>query len=106
MLRTVVVPLVATGALFAGLAWSAWRHPPSPNTASAADLGALRLVRHVLVTAAGGFVAFLAIVLVFHVWLAGQRAAFREGLAGGGFLAVCAVVGFLALSAVERRLRR
>jgi hypothetical protein len=103
MLRTVVVPLVATSALFAGLTWYAWRHPPTPCSA---DLGALRLVRHVLVTVAGGFVAFLAIVLVFHVWLAGQWAAFRDGLAGGGFLAVCAVVGFLALSAVERRLRR
>jgi hypothetical protein len=106
VLRTVVAPLVAASALFAGLTWHAWRHPPSPSTASGAELSALGLVRHVLATAAGGFVAFLAIVLVFHVWLAGQREAFREGLAGGGFLAVCAVVGFLALSAVERRLRR
>jgi hypothetical protein len=106
VLRTVVAPLVATSALFAGLTWYAWRHASSPGTASAAGLSALGLVRHVLVTAAGGFVAFLVIVLVFQVWLAGQRAAFREGLAGGGFLALCAVVGFLALSAVERWLRR
>jgi hypothetical protein len=106
VLRTVVAPLVAASALFAGLTWYAWRHPPSLGAALVADLGALRLLRHVLVTAAGGFVAFLAIVVVFHVWLAGQRAAFRDGLIGGGFLAVCAVVGFLALSAVERRLRR
>jgi hypothetical protein len=106
VLRTIVAPLVAAFALFAGVTWYAWRHPLSPSTASAAGLGAPGLVRYVLVMAAGGFVAFLAIVLVFHVWLAGQEAAFWDALAGGGFLSVCAAVGFLALSAVERRLRR
>jgi hypothetical protein len=106
VLRTVVAPLVAAYLAFAGLAWYAWRHPSSSSTASAAEVEAPGLVRHVLVTATGGFLAFLAIVLVFHVWLAGQRAAFREALLGGGFLVVCAVVGFFALSAVERRLHR
>jgi uncharacterized membrane protein len=106
VLRTVVAPLVAAYALFAWLAWCAWRHPRTPSTVSAADVSTRRLVRHVLVTAAGGFGAFLAIVLVFHVWLAGQRAAFRDAITGGGFLAVSAAVLFLAISAVERRLRR
>jgi hypothetical protein len=106
VLRTVIAPLVAAYALFAGLAWYAWRHPMSPGTISAVDVATRRLVRHVLVTAAGGFAAFLAIVLVFHVWLAGQGAAFRDALTGGGFLAVSAAVVFLVISAVERRPHR
>jgi hypothetical protein len=106
MLRTVVAPLVAAYGMLTALVWHAWRHPRAPSAPPAANVEVLRLVRYVLVTTAGGFMAFLALVAVFHVWLAGQPAAFRDALAGGGFLATCAAIAFVVLSTVERRLRR
>lgn len=52
----------------------------------------LALLRHLLVTAAGGFGVFLGIVLVFSFVFADQERALREALGGGGFLAALAVV--------------
>jgi hypothetical protein len=105
VLRTVVAPLVAAYGLLAAVTFSAWRRPRPPS-APATDAGVAGLVRHVLVTTGGGFLAFLGLVAVFHVWLAGQPAAFSDALVGGGFLAMCAAVAFILLSTVERRLRR
>jgi hypothetical protein len=43
-------------------------------------------------TAAGGYVAFLVIVLIFHVWLAEEPDAFAGAVWGGVFLSGIALV--------------
>jgi hypothetical protein len=105
VLRTVVAPLVATYGMLVALIFYASRHPRPPR-APARDVDLPRLVRHVIATTAGGFVIFLGIVAVFHVWLAGQPTAFGDALVGGGFLAASAAIAFVLFSTVERRLRR
>lgn len=55
----------------------------------------------IAVTVVGGYGCFLAIVVVFHIWVVGQRGALHSALRGGGFLAaICAAV-FVLGSAVE-----
>jgi hypothetical protein len=51
-------------------------------------------------------VAFLVIVLVFHVWLAGERDAFASAVWGGAFLTSIAAVAALGSSLIGRRRRR
>ena len=70
MFRDVVVPLLATYALFLGVVAYAWRHPvPRPgrggragSTGRAGPAGRAQLVGGVLLTVACGYVIFLAIV--------------------------------------------
>ncbi len=65
------------------------------------------LALHTAATAAGGYLFFLAIVLVFHVVIAGQRGALRSAAAGGAFLAFGVVLpAFAVLSWLERARRR
>ena len=69
------------------------------------DVGEERLERHeVTGTILGGYTVFLAIVVVFHVWLAGDRGAFVEALWGGAFLSSVAV-GTSFVAGVMRRRR-
>ena len=53
----------------------------------------------------GGYVAFLVIVLIFHVWLAAESEAFASAVWGGAFLSGILVVVALASSLTERRLK-
>jgi hypothetical protein len=104
ILRTVVVPLGAAYAVFIGVALFAWRRSTSERIPVPHDRPGL--IRHVVATSLGGYVAFLAIVLVFHVWIAGQRDALRGAVAGGGFLVAVAAAVFVVISwAVGRRAR-
>jgi hypothetical protein len=48
-------------------------------------------------------VAFLVIVLVFHVWFAGERDAFASAVRGGAFLSGIAAVAALGSSLIGRR---
>lgn len=107
MLRSVVVPLLATWLLFVGIALYARGHPaPRPGRAAPTGRRGLGgLLRHVAVTVAGGYAALLAIVLVFHVLIVGQRGALGSALFGGGFLAFCALVAFPLVSWIEARWR-
>ncbi len=59
------------------------------------------------VTVGGGYVAFLAIVLVFHVLIARQAGAFKSAATGGAFLAFgTALPAFTLLSWAHERWRR
>ncbi len=87
ILQRIVVPLVTTYALFIWMAVETLRRPvaaPAEPT-SPADRGAA--LRSVVATVVGGYLFFLVVVLVFHVWIAGQRGALRSAAAGGAFLA-------------------
>lgn len=88
VIERVIVPLASAYALFVGIALYAWRHPaPRPQRHDALASGSSPTVRYVVDTAVGGYLSFLAIVLVFHVAIAGQRGAFRSAVLGGAFLA-------------------
>jgi Family of unknown function (DUF6256) len=63
-------------------------------------------LRRIVVTVAGGYVVFLAIVLVFHRILAGQREVMGQAVSGGAVLAFAiALPAFLLLSRIESALR-
>ena len=78
-MRPAFPALVTTYALFVGMVLLARRRPmPRPR-----DVGEERLERReVTGTILGGYIVFLAIVVVFHVWLAGDGDAFVEALWG------------------------
>jgi hypothetical protein len=89
MLRAVLPPLITSFAIFVAMAVLAARRPvPRPHGFGHQPFG------RVLRTIAGGYVAFLAIVLIFHVWFAREAGAFVSALWGGAFLGV--VLAFLA----------
>jgi hypothetical protein len=73
VLRAIVPPLVATYAVFVAMVILAWRRPaPRPGRLEKPPEPTPESTGSVLATASGGYVMFLVIVLVFHVWLAGE----------------------------------
>ncbi len=102
VLRTVVVPVLSAYALLAWVVVYASHHPEAgrPRTSIKGWRPKLRLIT---VTVAGGFGCFLAIVLVFHTWVVGQRSALGSALRGGAFLAAICAVAFVLGSVVESR---
>ena len=107
-LGDVLVVLGSAYAVFVAIVLYARRRAvPRPGSRGPIpDGGGRGLLRHVLITVAGGYVMFIAIVLVFHVWVVGERDTLRSAAWGGAFLAACAVPSFLLLSWIERRVRR
>jgi hypothetical protein len=110
----VVAPTVVAFGLFIAALWAGSRRP-TPRTRAAEPPATLadwaRLVRFLAATAVGGFLVFLALVLVFYLALGGQGPGFvADALGSGAMLALAVVVpSFLAmelLRAVARRLRR
>ena len=101
--RTAVVPVAAAFGLLAGIVLYAAKHPEAG--AVSRDLVDWRS-RLTLIgwTVIGGYVAFLAIVLVFHIWIVGQRGVMRSAVVDGALLASASIVAFVLLSAVERRI--
>jgi hypothetical protein len=65
-----------------------------------------RTSRDLIVTVTGGYLCFLAIVGVFHVWLSGDRGAFASATTGGPALLVIGAPGFALLSWIAWRVRR
>ena len=65
-----------------------------------------RLLAYLLTTAAGGYVLFLAIVLIYYFTLGGESARFvRDAVFGGGWLAFgIAIPAFMAAAWLENRL--
>jgi hypothetical protein len=57
-------------------------------------------------TTLGGYVVFLAIVLVFHVWLAGERNALASAAWGGAFLSSVAPAAGAISAMIQRRSTR
>jgi len=108
----VLVPLVFTYALFIAMLWL-WavrtRRPERLGTPARLTGSQVRfwphLVRHVLGTAAVGYVGFLAIVLAFYFFLGGESGLFvRQAFAGGAFLAfVVATPVLVLLGSLELR---
>ena len=106
MLRAVLPPLVTAYAVFVAMVVLAQRRPVS-RPLGRGD-GSVRVpLRRVVRMTVGGYVAFLVIVLIFHVWLAAESEAFASAVWGGAFLSGILLVVALASSLTERRhLRR
>jgi hypothetical protein len=98
-LRHVVAPIVAAYAVFVAVVVAAWRRPVAITEPP-------RTTRAGIVTLAGGYVCFLAIVAVFHVWLSGDRHALASAATGGPALLLICAPGFALLSWIARGLRR
>jgi len=100
--RRIAPPLVTTFVVFLLLVRYHVRH------AEQAELPRTRVlwpafVRYLAATVAGGYGMFLAIVLVFHVWLARDHAAFRSALAGGAALLAIVLPAFVLAEWLARR---
>jgi Family of unknown function (DUF6256) len=99
-LRAAFSGLVAAYALFVGMVLLARRRRmPRPRDGGDKRLDLLKVIE----TIVGGYTVFLAIVVVFHVWLAGDGDAFVEALWGGAFLSSVAVGGAFVARAMSRR---
>jgi hypothetical protein len=105
VLRTVLPPLITAYALFAAMVVLVWRRPVARPIARGEGSTRVRLGRGVRTTV-GGYVAFLAIVLIFHVWLAKEPDAFVSALWGGAFLSGIALFLAWCSSLLESRSRR
>ena len=105
MLRAVLPPLIVAYAIFGLMVLSTWRRPVPRPTAGAALLGPRRrgLFRHVVTTAAGGYVVFVAIVAIFHVWLGAERDALGSALVEGSLLALAVLALFALFAWLPRR---
>jgi hypothetical protein len=107
----VILPSLTAYGLFLAALWAGSR-TPTPRTracdppASLDDWG--KLVRFLGATAAGGFVTFLVLVLVFYLALGGRGRGFvADALGSGAMLAFAVVVpSLLALEALRAIARR
>lgn len=124
VLRHDVIPVASAFVVFLGLLVAYRRATRSPNGRPAASPAAHRrglgpssaaptpgwgdLVRHLAGTVAGGYVFFLAIVVVFYFVLGGEDGSFiRQALVEGSLLAFALVVpAFLLLARIEELARR
>jgi Family of unknown function (DUF6256) len=97
--------LITAYALFAAMVAIAWRRPVARPIARGEGATRVRLGR-VVRTTVGGYVAFLAVVLIFHVWLAREPDAFVNALWGGAFLSGIALSVAGCSSLLGRRSRR
>jgi hypothetical protein len=105
VLRAVLPPLVTAYAIFVAMVVLRLRRPvPRPQGRADGTLGAAHL-RFVVRTMLGGYVAFLVIVLIFHVWLAGDPDAFVSAASGGAFLSLITLVVAAGSQLIGRRSR-
>lgn len=93
MLRAIVPPLVTAYVVFVAMVILAWRRPgpPRPRWREKTHAPARESKGSFLATAICGYLVFLAIVLVFHVWLARESDALVSAVWGGLFLSVTAM---------------
>jgi hypothetical protein len=101
--RRIVPPLVAGFAAFLAMLRYAYRHPSDPKVLRTEDRRP-GFGRYLVRTVASGYLAMLAIVLVFHVVLARDHAALRSAAAGGAALLGIAVPVFVLARWIERRI--
>ena len=97
--REILPPLVCGYAVFVAMVIGEWRHPVDAKVQRGRP-------RDLIIMVAGGYLAFLLIVAIFHVVLAGEAGAFLSALVGGGFLVIVACVAFALLSWIEAAMRR
>jgi hypothetical protein len=105
MLRAIVPPLVTAYAAFVAMVLVA-RRRPAPRPGRGPRSGATASRAGVVGTTLGGYVAFLAIVLVFHVWLAGEGDALTSAVWGGAFLSSVALAAGAISGTIARRTTR
>jgi len=106
VVRGVVVPVFAGFVFCTAAALYAARRPAArpPRSRAVGSLADLRLLlRHIAVTAVGGYVVLLAIVFVFGVLIIGDTGALRSAALGSLFLLVVAIPVFVLLSWVFGR---
>lgn len=84
MLRAVLPPLITAYIVFVGMVALYLRRPVARS--HALDGSARARLGRVVRTTVGGYVAFLVIVLIFHVVLAEEPDAFAGAVWGGAFL--------------------
>lgn len=100
--RRIIPPLVTTFVVFLLLVRYHVRHAdPAQPAPSHPSMSAF--VRYLAATVAAGYAMFLAIVLVFHVWLARDHAALRSAVAGGAGLLALVLPAFVLAEWFERR---
>jgi hypothetical protein len=109
VLQAILPPLITAYAVFVAMVALAWRRPVARSPTRPDGLGdgsdRVRLGR-VVRTTIGGYVAFLVIVLIFHVWLTEEPDAFVSAVWGGAFLSGIALVAGWGSSLPGRRSRR
>jgi uncharacterized membrane protein len=104
VLRAVVPPLAAGYVVFVAMVLVARRRPvPRPRGQRDSPTAPWT---HVVGTMLGGYIALLAIVLVFHVWLAEERDAFASAVWGGAFLLSVALAAGAISGIITRRTTR
>jgi len=103
--RDAVVPVLSAYLLLAGVVLYAARHPDAGRPI-ASEVPIRQRLQLIALTIGGGYPCFLLIVLVFHVWLVGDRGAMHSALRGGTFLAVVAAAAFTLLSLAGTRRAR
>ena len=97
--REILPPLVCGYVIFVAMVIGEWRRPVDAKVPRGRP-------RDAVVMVAGGYLAFLLIVAIFHVVLAREAGAFLSALVGGGFLVIVACIAFVLLSWIEAVLRR
>lgn len=101
----IVAPLASAFTLFVAMALTALRRPYAGADGERAVVG--RGFGRYLATLVGpGYAAFLTIVAVFHVLIAGERGALKSAAAGGAFLALVVAVPASSLAEWLGRRRR
>jgi hypothetical protein len=107
VIRQDVIPLATTYVLFLLALSRQMRRRQTPSTpmvpAGAAGGGLRALARYLVVTAAGGYLVFLAILLVFYLVLGAAPSRFvLKGAVRGAGLSALVVIVFLLLAAAYR----
>jgi hypothetical protein len=97
VLEVVLPPLATVYILFVAMVMVTLRRSRASPGVQTARGG------HVVGTATGGFAAFLLIVMVFHVLIAGDTRAFGNAVVEGGVLALIALALMSALEAWRGR---
>ena len=105
MLRAVLPPLITAYAVFVAMVALSLRRPIARPHGRGEGSALVRLRRVVRITV-GGYVAFLVIVLIFHVWLAEESDAFASAVWGGAFLSGITMVVAVGSSLLGWRRRR
>lgn len=105
MLRVLLPPLITAYAIFVAMVVVTVRRPVR-RPGRLGDRSAPRYPGRLIGTIVGGYATFLAIVLVFHVWIADQPDAFASALSGGAFLCGITLILAAVSSLVERRRAR
>lgn len=106
MLEAVLPPLIVAYALFVLMVLSARTRPVTRPRTGTWWLGPGRqgIVRRLIATTAGGYVSFVAIVVIFHAWLGAEPDAIGSALVDGTLLATAVFVLFaISATAASRR---